>query len=327
VQDVRPWSDPQITTLTTVSEQTVQTTDKELLQPAESRAEKPRVRFDDDDDYTGNHHVYEPYKAGLPPLRPYFRELWARRQFAFQLSKTKLRAKNYNTVLGQLWMVLTPVLMACVYFVLVMVIRGGSRGVDFFAHLLAALFVFGLFSNAVQQASRSIVGGGKLVLNTAFPRVLLPMSAVVGSFRRFLPTIPIYIPVHLAVGAPVGWELLLTIPLAFLIMVLATGVSCFVAAAQVYFRDLTSFLPHVLRIWTYSSPIIYTADQAIERGLGPLLWVNPMAPLIRAWSAVIDDGRLPSLEVVGAGAAWAVFLFFAGVIFFMTRERELAVRL
>jgi len=309
-----------------MAEQAVQRTDGQPPQPAGDRS-RDGAASRDQDDFTGNYHVYEPYQVGLPPLRPYLRELWRRRQFALQLSKTKLRAKHYDTAFGQLWMVLTPLLMACVYFLLVMVIRGGSRGIDFFAHLTAALFAFQMFSSSVQEGANSIVRGGKLILNTAFPRVLLPLSAVVGAFRRFLPTIPLYVIIHAAVGVPVGWEMLLTIPLVVLILMTAAGVSSLVAAAQVYFRDLSSFLPHVLRIWLYTTPILYTADQATERGLGPLMWINPMAPIIRSWSSVIDNQELPDPAVIAAACGWAGFLFVVGILFFMSRERELVVRL
>lgn len=312
-----------------MAEQTLDTPKEDLEQLDEpvTTAARTGARGRDDDDFTGTHHVYEPYRVGLPPLGPYLRELWRRREFALALSRTKLRAKHYDTFFGQLWMVLTPLLMAVVYFLLVMVIRGGSRGVEFFAHLTAALFVFQLFSTSVREAANSIVGGGRLILNTAFPRVLLPLSSVVGGFRRFLPTVPLYALIHAIVGVPVEWAILLTIPLVALVLVISAGVSCLVAAAQVYFRDLSSFLPHVLRIWLYSTPILYTAEEATDRGLGVLMWVNPMAPIIRAWSSVIDDGEMPDAIVLAAGAGWAIALFVIGLVFFMSRERELAVRI
>ncbi len=312
-----------------MSEQTVQRADEEVPQPAETTSSqavggKPRL---DTDDYTGNYHVYEPFRVGLPPMRPYIRELWRRRQFALQLSKTKLRAKHYDTALGQLWLIITPLLMACVYFLLITVIRGGSRGADFFAHLVAALFLFHLFSQSVQQGASSIVGGGKLILNTAFPRVLLPISSVVWAFRRFLPTVPIALAIHLIVGIPLGWGMLFVVPIVVVTLMIATGVSCLVAALQVYFRDLSNFLPHLLRIWLYTTPILYTAEQAHERGLGVFLWLNPMAPVIRSLAAAVDHQEFPDPIVFFGGLAWAIGLFFVGVLFFISRERELAVRL
>src|SRR6266576_27843 len=70
-----------------------------------------------EDEFSAAEHVYEPHAAGLPPLRPYIRELWRRREFALELSRTRLRAQHFDTVFGQLWMVLNPLLLAGVYFV------------------------------------------------------------------------------------------------------------------------------------------------------------------------------------------------------------------
>jgi len=125
----------------------------------------------------------------------------------------------------------------------------------------------------------------------------------------------------------VGWATLFAIPMVAITVLIAAGVSCLVAALQVYFRDLSNFLPHVLRIWLYTTPILYTADQATDRGLGVFMWLNPMAPIIRALSSTVDHHELPDLTVFLAGLAWAIGLFLVGTVFFISRERELAVRL
>src|SRR3954463_3664867 len=100
--------------------------------PAQERAlGRPR----EEDQFTSERHVYEPHKIGLPPLGPYVRELWRRREFAREMGRTNLRAHHFNTAFGQLWLVLNPLMLAAVYFLLVYILRSGSRGVDFFAHL------------------------------------------------------------------------------------------------------------------------------------------------------------------------------------------------
>src|SRR3712207_8895432 len=63
--------------------------------------------------------VYEPHRVGLPPLGRYVRELWRRREFAFELSRTTLRARHFKTALGQIWLVINPLMLAVVYFILV----------------------------------------------------------------------------------------------------------------------------------------------------------------------------------------------------------------
>src|SRR3954469_20995698 len=148
-------------------------------------------------------HVYEPHRVGLPPIGPYIRELWRRREFAYELSRTKLQSQHFDTVFGKLWLVLNPLLLALVYFILVDILRRGHSPPGFFAHLVAGIFAYYFVSGAVRDGARSVVSGGRLVLNTAFPRTLLPLSTVVTSLRRFLPTFLIYIPIHLASGLPV----------------------------------------------------------------------------------------------------------------------------
>ena len=215
----------------------------------------------EENEFTSERHVYEPHKIGLPPLGPYVRELWRRREFAREMARTNLRAQHFNTAFGQFWLVLNPLLLAAVYFLLVYILRSGSRGVDFFAHLLAGLFAYYFVSDSIRQSVKSVTGGGRLILNTAFPRALLPLSAVITAFMRFLPTLIVYIPVHIIAGLPVGPSLLWIFPLIFLMFVMASGAAMLVSALQVYFRDVKNFLPYFLRIWLYASPVLYYANE------------------------------------------------------------------
>jgi teichoic acid transport system permease protein len=271
-------------------------------------------------------HVYEPHRVGLPPVGAYVRELWRRREFAFELSRTKLQAQHFDTAFGQLWLVLNPMLLAGVYFVLVDILRGGHRPPGFFAHLVAGIFAYYFVSGAVRDGVKSVVSGGKLVLNTAFPRTLLPLSCVITAFTRFVPTFIIYVPIHLISGLPVGPQLLWLIPIVFGLALVAGGISMFVAALQVYFRDVRSFLPYVLRVWLYASPVLYFANE-VPHHWGWLIKANPIGCLLAAWDGVLHGGHAPSATNMLIGLAWGVALFISGGLFFMSRERDFAVRL
>jgi teichoic acid transport system permease protein len=278
-----------------------------------------------DDEYA-ERHVYEPHRVGLPPIGPYVRSLWKRRQFALQLSRTTLRAQHFETALGQLWLVINPLMLTLVYFLLVSILRHDSRGATYFAHLMAGLFAYHFVSQAVQQGAKSVTSSGRLILNTAFPRLLLPISSVITGFFRFLPTLGIYAIVHIACGLPIGLHLLWALPLMVLLVVVCTGITVLVAAAQVYFRDIASFLPYVMRIWMYASPVLWYASE-VPDGASWLLWVNPLSPILRAWSDVLIVGTYPSAAEFAAGCAWAFGLLIVGCLFFMSREREFAVRI
>lgn len=279
-----------------------------------------------EDEFTSQHHVYEPHKVGLPPIGSYVRELWRRREFAVELARTNLRAQHFNTVFGQLWLVINPVLLAGVYFVLVDILRSGSRGDEFFALLMAGLFAYYFLQQSLQQGVRSVTSGGRLILNTAFPRALLPISSVVTAFMRFVPTFLIYVPVHLITGLPVGPELLWLVPIMLILVVFASGMTMLVAAGQVYFRDIKNFLPYATRVWLYATPILYYAREVPDR-YDWMLSVNPLAPIITSWSAVIDTGSAPPLDDMLLAGGWAVAVFLVAAVFFVSREREFAVRL
>ena len=279
-----------------------------------------------ENDFAEVHHVYEPHLVGLPPLLPYIREAWRRRSFAFELSRTKLRAQHFNTVFGQLWLVLNPLLLAGVYFVLVDILRGGSSREGFFAHLVAGIFAYHLVSDAVRQGTKSVVSGGRLILNTAFPRVLLPLGSVISAVKRFLPCLVIYVPVHIVSGLPVDLNLLWVLPLLGLLVVMASGLAMIVGALQVYFRDLKNFMPYLLRVWLFASPVLYFADEMPEK-YKFLLDANPLGQLLSAWSDVINLGGTPSGRELIVASAWAFGTLIVGFLFFVSREREFAVRL
>jgi teichoic acid transport system permease protein len=272
-------------------------------------------------------HVYEPHKAGLPPVRSYFRELWNRREFAWELARTDMRAQHLDTTFGRLWLVLNPLLLAAVYFLLVDIVRGSQhRPAHYLAHLIAGIFVYYYVSGAVRQGARIVMKGSRLVLNTAFPRILLPVSSVTENFLRFLPTMGIFVIVDLISHLPINWHLLFVIPLVLLFTGVAAGLTMFVSALQVYFRDLVQFLPYMLRMWLYLSPVLYYTEK-IPHKYHVLVWINPIGALLTAWSDCLIKGEIPSLFLFGVGTFWAVLLLVVGGLFFMSRERDFAVRL
>jgi teichoic acid transport system permease protein len=213
-----------------------------------------------------------------------------------------------------------------VYFALVEIIGRGDRGWEFLAHLMLGLFAFRLVSTAINQGARSVVGGGRLILNVPFPRTILPLASVMTSFMRFVPTLLVYAVIHAVAGLAVGLHVLWVIPIVAMLVTFAAGAAMLAATAQVYFRDVTNVLPYVTRIWLYSSPILYYAHE-VPDSLRPILQANPLYPLLTSLSDVVNRGELPSFGLLGLGAAWALGVLLVGALFFISREREFAVRL
>jgi teichoic acid transport system permease protein len=280
-----------------------------------------------EDDYLGEHHVYEPHRVGLPRFGPYVRELWRRRSFATELAHTKMDASNTETVLGQLWLIVNPMLLASVYYLLASVLSNGRHdGLDYLAHIMAGLFAFYYISTSLTTGAQAVVSSGRLIMNTPFPKMLLTLSTVYHSLRRFRPTLLVYLAIHLAADRPIGPVLLWLFPIFVLATMFALGLANVLATLQVYFRDTSSFLPYFVRIWLYISPILLTADQIRERFRG-LHVLNPLYSILGAWTDVLDEGKVPSLDIWLQAIAWSVGAFVVGSLLFMSREREFAVRI
>ncbi len=277
------------------------------------------------------YHRYVPHKTGLPHLPTYFRELWRRREFAFETSKANMRGANTNTFFGQAWLVINPLLLSLVYYLLVTVISRAdqTRGWEYFAHLTGGLFVFFFFQGSVNNAAGSVVNAGGLVLNTSFPRLLLPLAAVRTGLLRFLPTLPVYFVFHILAGNPWNLATFFVAPVFLVLLaVFAAGLAALFAALQVYFRDMTSFLPYIMRIWLYSSPVLWTVEMIDgHRTAEALAPFNPLFSLIGGYNMALQRGQVPDLHIWLLAAAWAAGAWVAGSWFFMSRERDFAVRI
>ena len=272
-----------------------------------------------------NVQVYQPFHSGLPKLAPYFKQVWRRRAFIAEYSRSELRAQNFGSLFGQLWLIINPLLLALVYFLLIMVIGGDADGRRF-AHLTAGLFLFYLVTNALTMGAKSITSGGKLILNSAFPRFILPLSATVISFFKFIPTLIVLAIITLVLAKPISLALFLLPVILLLVLALALAFALLFATLNVYFRDTKNFLPYLTRAWLYLSPVLYESA-SLKPALAPLKYINPLAPFIDAWSGIFVSGKAPAPTTWMLMLVWSMGLLLLSSYLFLSREREFALRI
>ena len=119
------------------------------------------------------------------PLRVYLRSLWARRQFALSVPLGELRAQHMNTVLGNVWYLLNPMLQVGVYFLVFGLLLSTTRGIDNFICFLAiVVFSYGYMQKSIMGCAASIVTNEGLIRSLSFPRAILPLAAVVRETPR-----------------------------------------------------------------------------------------------------------------------------------------------
>jgi len=165
-----------------------------------------------------------------------------------------------------------------------------------------------------------------LILNTAFPRVMLPISATVIALFKFIPTLFIFFVMRTILGLEYSWNMFWAIPVMLIALLMGLGMAILISCINVYFRDIASFLPYLTRSLLYLSPILYQASDLSEQ-LKRFEIVNPIFYLLDAWSQVMVYSEAPDLFSLAHALIWALSIFFVGTYFFLSRERDFAVRL
>ncbi len=278
----------------------------------------------DDGDWSGEVQVFEPKTSAMPALRPYARSLWDRRQFMVEMAKADLRGRRSSTVFGSVWGILDPLFQAGIYYLLFTIIREGARPVDFLHVLIGGIFLFQLALIALNEAGQSIKGGKGLLLNSSFPRAMLPLTTLCKGVLKFLPTVGVYAMFHLLLGAPIGRGLLLLPVLFVLQLVLMAGIALTVSTAVVFFPDAGNAIQYVGRILFFTTPVIYPLD-VIPPGIRAVLSWQPLFALFASYQEILDGG-VPDVSLMLQVLAWAIGFLFVGCQLFLRHEREFALR-
>ena len=271
----------------------------------------------------------------MPPLRQYLAEAWRFRTFAIHWSRADLKSRNFDTWFGRIWNVLNPLLFGLIYFVFVGIIAGGGLNqVERLGFIVGNLYVWLFFNATVATGVGSIQSGaGGVLAQSAIPRVILPVASTITAASLFARSLIAYVPIHFATGRGIHIEML-WLPLAFVVTaIFGFGLALLLAVANVYLRDVSRLLPHMLRLWLYLSPVIWeftrlgTQDSEMLADLGRL---NPMYHGMVVWTIAFggnlegSDESIPISLLIFSG--WAVATLAAGFLLFTSREDDFAIR-
>lgn len=273
-------------------------------------------------------HVYEPGgRAALPPLK-YLKALWGRRRLILALARSELRAAHFYSVLGQLWLVLEPLMLASVYVVLIGIISGRATSGGRIQLIISGMILFHFTRLTAGKGAGSVVSNQGLLLNSSFPRAVLPVATTLEAFLGLLPGLLVYAAIHVGTGEPVTPALVAFPGLLGLHVLFNFGLSMLIATLTVYFRDIQAMLRYLLRFWLYGTPVLYPVTDLrgnLEAALAVLKW-NPLFYLFDAYQRVFD-GSFPTAWHWIASSAWAVGVLLVGFVVFMSKERAIATRI
>ena len=249
-----------------------------------------------------------------------------RRGIMWTLVQRDLRVRYSRSLLGYLWTVLDPLLMASVYFVVfTFIFKAGGRVADkpYFLYLLSGLLAWQWFTASVNDTAKSLIQEAKLVRSTNLPREIWVIRCVVAKGVEFVLSLPVlvgFVLYYLVRGrVELDWELVF-FPLGMLLQfVLLVGLGLLLAPVTVLATDMQRVVRIVLRFMFYLTPVLY-GTHAVPGVLRAVLAFNPLNGILSLYRGGLFARQISWVDV-GISAAISIVLLVAGFWSFARLER------
>ena len=232
----------------------------------------------------------------------------------------QIRVRYAQSSLGIGWAIIQP-LFSMVIFTVIFgnLAKLDSDGTPYALFSLAALLPWTYFSNAITEGVASLVSEADLMKKVYFPRLILPLTSVGSKLVDFAIASVIMAVVMVWFRQPPSAEIV-WIPLAILIMVTtALGVSVWLTALAIQYRDIRYAMNFMVQILMYASPVVYSL-QIVPESYRSLYALNPMAGVIECFRVSILGTSSMPWDIVGVGIASSLTILVTGLMFFNSKE-------
>lgn len=253
-------------------------------------------------------------------------ELWEYRELFYFFTLRDIKVKYKQTVLGFLWAVLQPLIMALLFsFFLGKAISSYTQlPLPYEMFALSGLVLWGIFSSGINNAGNSMVSNANIIKKIYFPRLIIPISAVLVGVFDFFMAFAVFIVYCLCKDVPFSWSGLIYFPLAVILTCIAAfGAGCFLAALNVKYRDVRYIIPFLVQFLLFVTPVIYPTNITQNVYLKGLLALNPMTAPLDIFRAGITNGVINwETDVVSISSSLCIFII--GLVYFKKTEAYFA---
>jgi len=273
------------------------------------------------------HHVSLPTLRISPPSRwtsLEFRELWEYRELLYFLIWRDVKVRYKQTALGAAWAVIQPFFMMVVFSLFFgRLAKVPSDGIPYPVFTFCALLPWQLFANALTESSNSLVGNQNLITKVYFPRLVVPISAVLGGLVDFVIAFVILLGMMLYYGIVPGWAIV-TLPGFILLAVMtALGVGLWLSALNVQYRDVRYTIGFLVQLWLFLTPVAYPSSIVPEKWR-PLYGLNPMAGVVEGFRWALLGKSQPPGAMLWVSVAVVILILFGGLYYFRRMEQQFA---
>jgi lipopolysaccharide transport system permease protein len=259
---------------------------------------------------------------GLLNLR--LREVWEYRELLYFFVWRDIKVRYKQTAIGAAWAVLQPFLTMLVFSLFFgKLAKIPANGLPYPVFYYCALLPWIYFAGALQSATNVVVEQQRVITKIYFPRVVLPISAVVAGLVDFAISFVVLLGLmayyRIAPTAAVVW-----LPVFLLLAVMtALGMGLWFSALNAFYRDVRYVVPFLVQFWMFASPVAYPSSLVPEKWRW-LYGFNPMAGVIEGFRWALTGQGLPPGPMMAASAIVVVLVVFGGLIYYRAMEGSIA---
>lgn len=270
--------------------------------------------------------VYEISPSALHAFK--LGELWRYRHLAMLLAWRHIKARYKQTALGLLWAVIVPVAFTTIFVIFFRLVPAQPTGsLPYVPSAFAGMIMWQLFTRGVSEGATSLTGNASLITKVYFPRIILPLAAVLSAIFDVLISFVLLAGVLIWFEMPLQPQMLLAPLFLLQVVLIVIAFSLWLSAIDGMFRDLRHALPLILQLGMFVSPVAYTTSAIVPQKWVWLYEYNPLvAPLEGFRWAMLQGAPMVSASAEIKSLVITAVLLVTGLVFFAVMERTIVDR-
>jgi homopolymeric O-antigen transport system permease protein len=251
-------------------------------------------------------------------------ELWGYRELLYFLMWRDIKVRYKQTVLGVAWAIVQPLLTMVIFSVFFgRLARMPSDGIPYPIFAYTALVPWSLFAYSLSQGSNSLVSGANLLKKVYFPRLCMPLAAVLSGIVDFLLAFAILVVMLLYYDVTPSLRILWVPLFVVLTLITALAVAVWSSAMNVRYRDVRLIIPFLVQVWLFATPIAYPSS-LLSEPWRTIYGLNPMVGVVEGFRwALLGVSTAPG-PMVGVSALIAMALLVSGAYYFRRMDKSFA---
>ena len=252
------------------------------------------------------------------------KEIWEYRELLYFLVWRDVKVRYKQTVLGAVWAIIQPFFLMAVFSLFFGRLAGvPSDGIPYPIFTYCALLPWQLFAHALGESSNSLIANERLITKVYFPRLVVPIAAVLGGLVDFAVAFVILLAMMAYYSIVPTWAIVTLPAFILLAIITALGVGLWLSALNVQYRDVRYTIPFLIQVWLFVTPVVYPSS-IIPEAWRPLYGLNPMAGVVEGFRWALLGKTHPPGALLAVSVLAVSLIFIGGLYYFRRMEQEFA---